>query len=200
MKDGREGYELRTQVAIIGAGPAGMFLAHILHQAGIACTVIERRDRAYVEGRVRAGVLEPGTVALMHQLGAGARVATEGLLHSGTNLSLDGQMFRIDMAALTGQSVTVYGQQEVMRDLFDLAEQRGIDIVWNAADVTLSGLGGSAPLVEWRGPAPVILDCDFVIGADRHHGISRAAIPASVRHDYERVYPFGWLGIPPVRA
>jgi p-hydroxybenzoate 3-monooxygenase len=178
---------MRTQIAIIGAGPAGMFLAHILHQAGIACTVIERRDRAYVEGRVRAGILETGTVALMHQLGAGARVATEGLLHSGTNLSLDGQMFRIDMAALTGQAVTVYGQQEVMRDLFDLAEQRGIDIVWNAADVTLSGLGGGAPLVEWRGPAPAILDCDFVVGADGYHGISRATIPASVRT--------GWLGI-----
>ena len=131
----------------------------------------------------------------MHQLGADARVATEGLLHGGTNLSLDGQMLRIDMAALTGQSITVYGQQEVMGDLFDLAEQRGIDIVWNAADVALSGLAGSAPLVEWRGPSSAILDCDFVVTTDGYHGISRAAIPASFRQDYDRVYPFGWLGI-----
>jgi len=187
----------RTQVAIIGAGPAGMFLAHLLHAEGIDAVVIERRDRSYVEGRVRAGVLEQGTVALMRRLGLSARLEREGLVHGGTNLALDGEVFRIDMAALTGGStVTVYGQQEVMRDLFDAAEDRGVSIVWNAADVTLSGLDGDRPSVTWRQDgAEHRLDCDFVVGCDGFHGISRAAIPADVLRVFERVYPFGWLGV-----
>ena len=187
----------RTQVAIIGAGPAGMFLAHLLHAEGIDAVVIERRDRPYVEGRVRAGVLEQGTVALMRRLGLSARLEREGLVHGGTNLALDGEVFRIDMAALTGGStVTVYGQQEVMRDLFDAAEDRGVSIVWNAADVTLSGLDGDRPSVTWRQDgAEHRLDCDFVVGCDGFHGISRAAIPADVLRVFERVYPFGWLGV-----
>ncbi|MFE8583461.1 4-hydroxybenzoate 3-monooxygenase [Sphingomonas sp. NCPPB 2930] len=187
----------RTQVAIIGAGPAGMFLAHLLHAEGIDAVVIERRDRSYVEGRVRAGVLEQGTVALMRRLGLSARLEREGLVHGGTNLALDGEVFRIDMAALTGGStVTVYGQQEVMRDLFDAAEDRGVSIVWNAADVTLSGLDGDRPSVTWRQDgAEHQLDCDFVVGCDGFHGISRAAIPADLLRVFERVYPFGWLGV-----
>ncbi|MET3437209.1 4-hydroxybenzoate 3-monooxygenase [Sphingomonas sp. 1185] len=187
----------RTQVAIIGAGPAGMFLAHLLHAEGIDAVVIERRDRSYVEGRVRAGVLEQGTVALMRRLGLSARLEREGLVHGGTNLALDGEVFRIDMAALTGGStVTVYGQQEVMRDLFDAAEDRGVSIVWNAADVALSGLDGDRPSVTWRQDgAEHRLDCDFVVGCDGFHGISRAAIPADVLRVFERVYPFGWLGV-----
>ncbi|MDR6113039.1 MULTISPECIES: 4-hydroxybenzoate 3-monooxygenase [unclassified Sphingomonas] len=187
----------RTQVAIIGAGPAGMFLAHLLHAEGIDAVVIERRDRPYVEGRVRAGVLEQGTVALMRRLGLSARLEREGLVHGGTNLALDGEVFRIDMAALTGGStVTVYGQQEVMRDLFDAAEDRGVSIVWNAADVTLAGLDSDRPSVTWRQDgAEHRLDCDFVVGCDGFHGISRAAIPADVLRVFERVYPFGWLGV-----
>lgn len=187
----------RTQVAIIGAGPAGMFLAHLLHAEGIDAVVIERRDRSYVEGRVRAGVLEQGTVVLMRRLGLSARLEREGLVHGGTNLALDGEVFRIDMAALTGGStVTVYGQQEVMRDLFDAAEDRGVSIVWNAADVALSGLDGDRPSVTWRQDgAEHRLDCDFVVGCDGFHGISRAAIPADVLRVFERVYPFGWLGV-----
>ncbi len=187
----------RTQVAIIGAGPAGMFLAHLLDAEGIDAVVIERRDRDYVEGRVRAGVLEQGTVDLMRRLGISARLEREGLVHGGTNVALDGRMFRIDMAALTGgATVTVYGQQEVMRDLFDAAETRGLDIRWNADDVALSGLDGDHPVVEWRQDGQAwSLDCDYVVGCDGYHGVSRAAIPAQVLRVFERVYPFGWLGV-----
>ena len=187
----------RTLVAIIGAGPAGMFLSHLLHAEGIDAVVIERRDRDYVEGRVRAGVLEQGTVALMRRLNVSARLEREGLVHGGTNVALDGQVFRIDMAALTGGStVTVYGQQEVMRDLFDAAGERGLPIVWNAEDVTLSGLDGDRPTVMWRREGlERQLDCDFVVGCDGYHGVSRAAIPAHVLKVFERVYPFGWLGV-----
>ncbi len=187
----------RTQVAIIGAGPAGMFLAHLLHAEGIDAVVIERRDRSYVEGRVRAGVLEQGTVALMQRLGVAARLECEGLVHGGTNLALDGQVFRIDMAALTGGStVTVYGQQEVMRDLFDAADARGLSIAWNASDVRLDGLDGMQPSVTWNHEGQARrLDCDFVVGCDGYHGVSRSAIPADVLRVFERVYPFGWLGV-----
>ena len=187
---------MRTQVAIIGAGPAGMFLAHLLRRAGIDCVVIERRDRAYVECRVRAGVLETGTTALMRQLGLADRLDREGLVHGGANLSADGEMFRIDMAALTGAHVTVYGQQEVMRDLFDAADARGLRIEWNAGEVVLEGVETGKPRVTWRGDrGGRALDCDFIAGCDGFHGVSRAAIPTTVRKAFERAYPFGWLGI-----
>ena len=188
---------MRTQVAIIGAGPAGMFLAHLLRRDGIDAVVIERRDRAYVEGRVRAGVLEQVTVDLMHRLGLAERLVREGLVHGGTNLSLDGRLFRIDMAALTGGStVTVYGQQEVMRDLFDAAKANDLSIVWNAVDVTIEDLDSDRPSVSWKEDGVhQNLACDFVVGCDGYHGVSRAAIPADVLHTFERVYPFGWLGI-----
>ena len=195
---------MRTQVAIIGAGPAGMFMAHLLWRVGIDAVVIERRDRAYVEGRVRAGVLEQVTVDLMHRLGLADRLMREGLVHTGTNLALDGDLFRIDMAALTGGStVTVYGQQEVMRDLFDAAEVNGLSIVWNAADVRLTDLESDQPSVSWMaGGFDHTLTCDFVVGCDGFHGASRGAIPEDVLKTFERVYPFGWLGIladvPPV--
>ena len=188
---------MRTQIAIIGAGPAGMFLAHLLRLQGIDAVVVERRDRAYVEGRVRAGVLEQVTTNLMRQLGLADRLGREGLVHGGTNLSLDGRMFHIDMAALAGGStVTVYGQQEVMRDLFDAAESRGLSIVWNASDVALHDLEGARPAVTWSlHGREQRLDCDYIVGCDGYHGVSRGAIPADVRRTYERVYPFGWLGI-----
>lgn len=195
---------MRTQIAIIGAGPAGMFLAHLLRLQGIDAVVVERRDRAYVEGRVRAGVLEQVTTDLMRQLGLADRLGREGLVHGGTNLSLDGRMFHIDMAALTGGStVTVYGQQEVMRDLFDAAESRGLSIVWNASDVALHDLEGARPAVTWSlHGREQRLDCDYIVGCDGYHGVSRGAIPADVIKTFERAYPFGWLGIladvPPV--
>ena len=195
---------MRTQVAIIGAGPAGMFLAHLLHRQGIDAVVIERRDRPYVEGRVRAGVLEQVTTDLMRRLGLADRLGREGLVHGGTNLSVDGRLFHIDMAALTGGStVTVYGQQEVMRDLFDAAETRGLSIIWNASDVALHDLEEARPSVTWTADGrQQRLDCDYVVGCDGYHGVSRGAIPANAIKTFERVYPFGWLGIladvPPV--
>ncbi|QCB39845.1 4-hydroxybenzoate 3-monooxygenase [Sphingobium sp. PAMC28499] len=188
---------MRTSIAIIGAGPAGMFLAHLLAAEGIAAVVLERRDRTYVEGRVRAGVLEQVTTDLMHRLGLVGRLDREGLVHGGTQISLDGSLFRIDMTALTGGSaVTVYGQQEVMHDLFEAAPERGVEIVWNAQDVTLEGLDGDHPVVRWRqdGVAQE-LQCDYVVGCDGYHGVSRNSIPAHVLRTFERVYPFGWLGI-----
>jgi len=188
---------MRTSIAIIGAGPAGMFLAHLLAAEGIAAVVLERRDRTYVEGRVRAGVLEQVTTDLMHRLGLGTRLDREGLVHGGTQISLDGSLFRIDMAALTGGSaVTVYGQQEVMHDLFEAAPERGVEIVWNAQDVTLEGLDGDHPVVRWRQDSVAQeLQCDYVVGCDGYHGVSRNSIPAHVLRTFERVYPFGWLGI-----
>ncbi|PZU56978.1 MAG: 4-hydroxybenzoate 3-monooxygenase [Sphingobium sp.] len=188
---------MRTKVAIIGAGPAGMFLAHLLAAEGIDAIVIERKDRTYVEGRVRAGVLEQVTTDLMHRLDLGARLDREGLVHEGTQISLDGALFRIDMAALTGGSaVTVYGQQEVMHDLFEAAPARGVQIEWNADNVVLEGLDSDTPVVRWQqGGVTKELRCDFVAGCDGYHGVSRASIPAHVLRTFERVYPFGWLGI-----
>jgi p-hydroxybenzoate 3-monooxygenase len=195
---------MRTKVAIIGAGPAGMLLGHLLLQAGIQTVVIERQDRAYVEGRVRAGVLERTTVDLLERLGLDERLRREGLVHFGTNLVRDGRMFRIDMHALTGgQSVVVYGQQEVMHDLFDAAETRALPVVFHAEDVRLHDVAAAAPFVTWRhNGADQRLDCDFIVGCDGHHGVSRSCIPPDLRRTFERVYPFGWLGIladvPPV--
>jgi len=188
---------MRTQVAIVGAGPAGMFLAHLLGRAGVDAVVLERRDRAYVEGRVRAGVLEQITVDLMDRLDLGQRMRREGLVHTGTNIVADGELFRIDMAELTGgASVMVYGQQEVMKDLFDAAETRGVRVIFDAGAVTLHDIGSAKPYVTWRKDSlEHRLDCDFIAGCDGYHGVSRAAIPADVLKTFERVYPFGWLGV-----
>ncbi|HJV41373.1 4-hydroxybenzoate 3-monooxygenase [Caulobacter sp.] len=188
---------MRTQVAIIGAGPAGLLLAHLLRRAGLDAVVLERRDRDYVEGRVRAGVLEQVTVDLMNDLGLGKRMRAEGLVHTGTNIAADGELFRIDMAELTGGStVMVYGQQEVMKDLFDAAEPRGVQIIFDAEDVALHDIDSAKPHVTWRKDGfEHRLDCDFIAGCDGYHGVSRAAIPADVLKTFERVYPFGWLGV-----
>ena len=195
---------MRTQVAIIGAGPAGLFLAHMLRRSGIDAVVIERRDRAYVEGRVRAGVLERTASDLMDRLGLGGRMHTDGIVHTGTNIAVDGSLFRIDMAELTGgATVMVYGQQEVMRDLFDAAAAHGMPIVFDAGDVAIHGIGDERPRVSWTHEGQSYdLECDFIAGCDGFHGVCRASLPDSAVQVFERVYPFGWLGIlaesPPV--
>jgi p-hydroxybenzoate 3-monooxygenase len=188
---------MRSRIAIIGAGPAGLMLAHLLQREGIDAVIVEARNRDYIEGRVRAGVLEQTTVNLLNRLGIGGRMGREGLVHSGTNLAIDGEIFRIDMEALTGGStVTVYGQQEVMRDLFDDAAARGIQIIFEAQAVQPHDVDGSQPYVTWReNGEDYRLDCDFIAGCDGFHGVSRACIPENVLKTYERVYPFGWLGI-----
>ena len=188
---------MRTQVAIVGAGPAGMLLGHALRAAGIDAVVLECRSRDYVEGRVRAGVLEQVTVDLMDRLGLAARLHREGLVHGGINLSVNGRLFRVDLSGLTGGSaVTVYGQQEVMKDLFDAAPARGLDIRFEVEGVTLHDLDSDRPSVTFRHHGgEQRIDCDFVAGCDGSHGICHTYIPPSVRRNFERHYPFGWLGI-----
>jgi p-hydroxybenzoate 3-monooxygenase len=188
---------MKTQVAIIGAGPAGMMLAHMLKRAGIDCLVLERRDRPYVEGRVRAGVLEQTTVSILENLGLADRLKQEGLPHDGFAISCDGQQFRVDLAGLTGGSrVTVYGQQEVMKDLFDAAPARGLEVVFDAENVALDDIDSSSPSVSWtKDGRSHRVTCAFIAGCDGYHGVSRAAIPAPVKSEHEKAYPFGWLGI-----
>jgi len=188
---------VRAQVGIVGAGPAGLLLAHLLHAAKVSVVVLEQRSREYVEGRVRAGVLERTTVELMNRLGIGERVAREGLVHGGTTLCLDGEPIHLDFADLTsGGAVTVYGQSEVMKDLGQAADERGIPIIYEATDVALHDLHSSRPwLTWWRHGTPQRLDCDFIAGCDGFHGVSRGYIPADALQTFERVYPFGWLGI-----
>jgi p-hydroxybenzoate 3-monooxygenase len=188
---------LRTQVAIIGAGPAGMFLAHLLREAGIDTAVLELRSRDYVVGRVRAGVLERTTVDLMTRLGIGARVGREGLVHSGTTLAVDGEPFHVDFnESSDGAAITVYGQSEVMKDLNEAADERGLEVHYECADVRPEGLDTDAPRVTWKSMGGAhSLHCDFVVGCDGFHGISRRSIPRDALTLFERAYPFGWLGV-----
>jgi p-hydroxybenzoate 3-monooxygenase len=187
---------MRTQVAIIGGGPAGLMLSLRLRQAGIDTVVIERQSRDYVLGRIRAGVLEQGTVDLLNGIGCGARLAREGFVHEGTRLATAQGMFRVDFQETVGKTVTVYGQTEVTRDLYSAMDAAGAPVIHEAADVALHGLDGDHPFVTWQKDGRAHrLDCDYIAGCDGFHGPSRQAIPASVRTEYERVYPFGWLGV-----
>ena len=188
---------MRTQVAIIGAGPAGLLLSQILYKAGVDSVVLERRDRAYVESRIRAGVLEQGTVDLLERAGVAERMCRDGLPHDGFSLALDGRTFRIDLAGLTGgKRVMVYGQTEVTRDLIEAGVERGTPILFEATDVALHDIEAATPFVTFtHDGAPQRLDCDYIAGCDGFHGVSRRSIPESVRCEIEKVYPFGWLGI-----
>lgn len=187
---------MRTSVAIIGAGPAGMLLAHQLAQAGVDAAVLERRDRAYVEGRVRAGIVEDGTVALLEDLGLDDGIRREGTPHASVGISDDDGPIHIDLHAAAGRGVTAYGQQYMMRDLFDGARERGLDLRWNCADVALHGVDGDAPNVTWTDAAGEHrLECDYIAGCDGFHGVARASVPETRLTAYERVYPFGWLGV-----
>ncbi len=187
----------RTQVAIVGAGPAGLFLGLLLQQAGVEAVVLEQRSRDYVEGRVRAGVLEQVTVDLMARLGLDARMRREGLVHGGTRLACDGELFRIDMEALTeGSTIMVYGQSEVMKDLGDAAVDRGLRVIYEAQAVALHDIDSDSASVTWRdSEGDHRLACDFIAGCDGFHGVCRASIPGADAATFERVYPFGWLGI-----
>lgn len=186
----------RTQVAIIGAGPAGLLLGHMLRAEGVDCVVLERQTPDYVLGRIRAGVLERITVSLMERLGLDGRLKAEGLPHDGFNLADGERPIRIDLAELTGQHVVVYGQTELTRDLMEAAPERGLEVIYSAAEVALHDVAGDAPYVVYRHDgAERRLDARFIVGCDGYHGPSRKAVPAGIGREYERVYPFGWLGI-----
>src|SRR5919206_1048117 len=195
---------MRTQVAIVGAGPAGLVLGHLLHERGIDAVVLEARDRAYVEARVRAGVLEQGTVDLLGELGVDERLRREGLVHHGLELRFGGRGHRIDLSGLTGgRSITIYGQQEVVKDLIAARLAFGGALEFEVSDVRIEGIDGERPRVRYvHDGAERTLEADFVAGCDGFHGVSRAAVPAGVLRCYEREYPFAWLGIlvdgPPV--
>lgn len=194
---------MRTQVAIIGGGPSGLLLSQLLHTRGIDSVVLERKTNDYVLGRIRAGVLEQGLVALMEEAGCADRLHAEGILHDGTLISYGDDMFRVDFKEHTGTPVVVYGQTEVTRDLYDAREAAGGKIEFNAQDVVIHGADTDTPHITYsvNGDARQ-LECDFIAGCDGFHGISRQTIPRDVRREYEKVYPFGWLGIlsetPPV--
>jgi p-hydroxybenzoate 3-monooxygenase len=194
---------MRCQVAIIGSGPSGLLLGQLLHRAGIDAVILEARSQAYVLSRIRAGVLESGTVDLLRQAGVAARLEREGLPHDGFDLCIDGDRYRIDLAALTGRHVVVYGQTEVTRDLMAARATSGAVTIHEAADVALHDFDGERPFVTFRqGGQTHRLDCDFIAGCDGYHGVSRASVPVGAMRTFERVYPFGWLGVladvPPV--
>jgi p-hydroxybenzoate 3-monooxygenase len=194
---------LRTKVAIIGAGPAGLLLGQLLHASGIDNVILERHTGQYVLARIRAGLLEEGTVRLLDEVGAGGRAHAEGLLHDGIELAFAGARHRIDMKALTGKTVMIYGQTEVTLDLMNARKAAGLTTVYEAADVTPLDFDTDSPCVTYvKDGVTHEIACDFIAGCDGFHGISRASVKPSAIETFERIYPFGWLGIlsetPPV--
>jgi len=196
---------MRTQVAIIGAGPSGLLLGQLLFKAGIANVIIERQSADYVLGRIRAGVLEQVTTDLLDECGVSDRLHKQGLVHGGIELLFKGERHRIDMRTLTGgKTVTVYGQTEVTHDLMDARSAEGLETIYDVGDsVTLHDFDGPNPKVRYvKDGKPAEIECDFIAGCDGYHGVSRASVPASALRTYEKVYPFGWLGVladvPPV--
>jgi p-hydroxybenzoate 3-monooxygenase len=187
---------LRTKVAIIGAGPAGLLLGQLLHAYGIDNVILERQTPDYVLGRIRAGVLEQGTVDLLDEVGAGERAHREGLVHDGIELAFGGTRHRIDMKQATGKAVTIYGQTEVTRDLMKARDDAGLLTIYEAGDVTPHNFDSGQPRVSYVSDGVTHeIACDFIAGCDGFHGVSRRSVPASAIKTFERVYPFGWLGI-----
>ena len=188
---------VRTQVLIVGAGPSGLLLGQLLHKAGIENLIVERQSGGYVLGRIRAGVLEQTTVDLLDEAGVGARMHAKGLLHGGFELAFDGKRHRIDLQALTGgKSVMVYGQTDVTRDLMEARASAGLPTLYEAQDVSLHGFDSDAPFARCKMAGKEIeIRCDFIAGCDGYHGVSRASVPAAAIQTYEKIYPFGWLGL-----
>jgi p-hydroxybenzoate 3-monooxygenase len=188
---------MRVQVCIIGGGPSGLLLSQLLHLQGIDTVVLEKSSRDYVLSRIRAGVLEHGFAKLMREAQCGERMDREGEIHHGFHIAHDGVLDRIDLHKYSGgNSVLVYGQTEVTRDLYEARDRLGGKVVHDAADVTLHDIASDMPFVTYRdGDQTVRVDCDYIIGADGFHGVSRRSIPQDKLTEYERVYPFGWLGV-----
>lgn len=195
---------MRTQVAIIGSGPAGLLLGQLLYRAGIDAIIIERQTAEHVQGRIRAGVLEQVTVDLLDEVGVGARMHQEGLAHDGFDMLVGGQRHHIDLRRLTGGAgVLVYGQTELTRDLMDARAAAGLTTIYAAQQVAIGGFDGARPFVTWQEDGRERrLDCDFIAGCDGFHGVCRASLPPGATREYEKIYPFGWLGLladtPPV--
>jgi p-hydroxybenzoate 3-monooxygenase len=194
---------MRTQVGIVGAGPAGLMLSLLLQRAGIDSIVIENRSRAYVEARVRAGVLEHWTTELLDELGVGARMRKEGLVHEGIDLGINGERRRIDFKGLVNKTITIYGQQEVVKDLIAARLAQGGKIEFEVSDTSVDRLDSERPVIRYKkNGEPQEIECDFIAGCDGFHGVCRPTVPAGVLTEFERVYPYGWLGIlsesPPV--
>jgi len=183
---------MRTQVGIVGAGPAGLVLGRLLERAGIDSVILERRSRSYVESRVRAGVLEHGTADLLEEIGTGERMRREGMVHRGIELRFDRAGHRIDLEGLTKKTITVYGQQEVVKDLIAARLHSGLPLEFEAEVTAISGLTGDRPVIH-RGAGEVA--CDFAVGSDGGHGVASHSVPAGALRRYERSYPFAWLGI-----
>jgi p-hydroxybenzoate 3-monooxygenase len=194
---------MKTQVVIIGGGPSGLLLSQLLHVNGIHSVVLERKTKGYVLGRIRAGVLEHGLVDLMQRAGVADRLMAKGDFHDGTVIAFEDQTFRIDFTKHTGKPVVVYGQTELTRDLYEARENAGADIIYNVENVEIHGADGDAPFVTCKADGTAHrITCDFIAGCDGFHGVSRRTIPETVRSEYEKIYPFGWLGVlsetPPV--
>ena len=197
----------RTQVGIIGAGPSGLLLGALLAKAGIDHVIVEAKSAEYILARIRAGVLEQTTVALLDEAGVSERLHREGLPHDGFDLCFGGERHRIDLHALTGRCVTVYGQTEVTRDLMEARSAAGLETVYGASNVRPHGFDGAHPCITYQlglegERVEHELQCDFIIGCDGYHGVARASVPQSALRTYEKIYPFGWLGVladvPPV--
>ena len=194
---------MRTKIVIVGAGPAGLLLGRLLENQGIDNIILERRSQDYVLGRIRAGVLEQGTVELLEKAGVGERMRQEGLVHDGVEFCFDGDRHRFDFRALIGRTVTVYGQTEVTRDLMQARDASDAPTIYEAGNVSLHDFSGDRPRVRYlKDGVEHEIACDFIAGCDGYHGICRASVPQGALNTFERVYPFGWLGIlvdrPPV--